>query len=547
MKQDPFKTTFAENIFRHRYAQGPNDHWPGLSRRLVTDVCGKGNGWSYAMMAPDELDQLAKYIMEMKFIPGGRYLYYAGRPAHFWNNCFLFRVMADSREAWSELMAHITAALMCGGGVGADYSIVRPEGRILKRTGGIASGPLSLMKMVNEAGRYIMQGGTRRSAIYGSLNWQHEDILSFLYVKNWSDQLKQLKAENFNFPCPLDMTNISINWDTEFLTQAQEGHVDDLWKLSVRQMCETGEPGHSYNFFENENETLRNACGEITSEDDSDVCNLGHVNFARIDGLQELKDVTYLASKFLACGTVRSDLPFDKVYEIRDKNRRLGVGQMGVHEWLLKRGYAYEMNPELEQWCSAWEEYSQKGANDLCDRFYMNRPVKYRAIAPTGTTGILASTTTGIQPLYAVAYKRRYITNGDQWKYELVIDATAENMINELGLDPDSIETGYSLAPTPEKLVKFQSDMQRYVDHAISCTINLPKWGSEFNNEDTVKPFGQMLLNYCDGLRGITAYPDGARGGQPLTPVQYDEAKKSRGVVFDESEEKACIGGVCGV
>lgn len=94
-------------------------------------------------------------------------------------------------------------------------------------------------------------------------------------------------------------------------------------------MCQTGEPGHSYNFWENENDTLRNACTEFTSEDDSDVCNLGSINFGNISSITELKDVANLASKFLVCGSIRGDLPYEKVRLVREQNRKIGLGLMG--------------------------------------------------------------------------------------------------------------------------------------------------------------------------------------------------------------------------
>lgn len=267
---------------------------------------------------------------------------------------------------------------------------------------------------------------------------------------------------------------------------------------------------------------------------------------ANIESLEEFKDVVLLSSKFLVCGTIRGDLPYEKVYEIRTKNRRIGLGLMGIHEWLMSKGYNYEVVPELKEWLEVYREYSERGANDHCDRFYLNRPIKYRAVAPTGTIGILASTTTGIEPLFALAYKRRYLYGGSRWKYEFVIDATGERMIQEYGLNPDKIETAYSLSTDWDRRIKFQYEVQKYIDHAISSTINLPEWGSDGNNEDKVKEFSKCLLRYCSGLRGITCYPNGSRGGQPLTEVPYEEAKGKRGLVYDETEEK-CAGGVCGI
>lgn len=265
-----------------------------------------------------------------------------------------------------------------------------------------------------------------------------------------------------------------------------------------------------------------------------------------IDSIEEFRDIVNVASKFLVCGTIRADLPYQKVYDVREKNRRLGLGLMGMHEWLLKRNYNYEVTPEMHEWLRVYESESESSANAHCERLYLSQPIAYRAIAPTGTIGILAGTTTGIEPLFAVAYKRRYLTGRSQWKFEYVIDGTAETLIREYNLDPEKIESASSMSKNFEQRIKFQADVQDYVDMAISSTINLPSWGSDFNNEDSVKSFASTLAKYAPRLRGFTCYPDGARGGQPITEVPYEEAIKSKGVVFDENEA-SCVGGICGL
>lgn len=549
MIKDPFRTDLGRNVFYGKYAHGPSDSWRNLAIRLVDDVCGSAGGGGHPLLSKTERDTLVDYIDRMLFIPGGRYLYYAGRPLHAWNNCFLLKAEEDTREEWSNLIWRANSCLMLGGGIGIDYSLIRPSGRALSRTGGISSGPLPLMQMVNEIGRNVMQGGSRRSAIYASLNWQHEDIEAFLSVKDWHDKpigttglsYADIKEQDFNFPAPLDMTNISVNYDDEWL----KNPLNNIFLENCRQAMKTGEPGFSFNFGGKQNETLRNACTEVTSEDDSDVCNLGSVNLGNIQSLEEFKSVVNLASKFLVCGTVRADLPYDKVKSVREKNRRLGLGLMGIHEWLLKKGYSYEVVPELKQWLEVYKDESERSANEHCDRLYLSRPVAYRAIAPTGSIGILAGTTTGIEPLFAVAYKRRYLTDGTRWKYEYVVDHTAETLIREHGIKPDTIETAYSLSGDYEKRIKFQADIQDYVDMSISSTINLPPWGSENNNESHISKFAETLAKYAPRLRGFTAYPDGSRGGQPITEVPYSEAIGHKGVVYEEND--SCKGGVCGL
>ena len=563
MEQKRFKTDLAQTVFRNKYAQGPNDTWDALAERLVEDVCGTRWGTERRLLSESDCGELAEHIKAMRFIPGGRYLYYAGRPYKAFNNCYLLRAEEDTREEWSAVTWRAMSCLMTGGGIGIDYSRLRPAGRVLSRTGGTASGPIPLMYAINEIGRNVMQGGSRRSAIYASLNWQHEDIPIFLGAKNWSPEVKELKEKDFNFPASLDMTNISVNYDNSAGKYVETNDGSDriiqykfeldatnpVFKENVRQALMTGEPGFSFNFGDKENETLRNACTEVTSEDDSDVCNLGSINLGNISTLDEFKSVVSLASKFLVCGTLRADLPYEKVYKVREKNRRLGLGLMGIHEWLLQRNQRYEVNKELKEWLSVYRDESERAANEHCDRLFISRPKAYRAIAPTGSIGILASTTTGIEPVYAVAYKRRYLTEGTKWKYQFVVDGTADRLIKEYSVDPEKIESATDLANDPERRIKFQADIQDYVDMSISSTINLPAYGTKGNNADTIGGFTATLARFAPRLRGFTCYPDGSRGGQPITRIDYKEALAHKGVEFTEVDicEITGHGGSCGV
>ena len=470
-------------------------------------------------------------------------------------NCYLLRAESDTREDWAMLSWKAESCLATGGGIGVDYSIYRPKGTPLKRTGGEASGPVSKMRMINEIGREVMQGGSRRSAIYASLNWQHQDIKTFLYAKDWHSMkvpgtdktVWDCKVADFNYPAPLDMTNISANYDDAWLN-LPDRHNNEIFKINCRQAMETGEPGWSFNFGDKQNETLRNACTEVTSEDDSDVCNLGSLNMSRIETAEEFRQIVELATKFLICGTMVAHLPYEKVYDVRAKNRRLGLGLMGMHEWLVQRGDRYEVTPELHKWLAIYRDESDAVAKSFSAHLSISEPVAKRAIAPTGSIGILAGTTTGIEPVFAVAYKRRYLKNGTQWHYQYVVDSAAKDLIERYGVDPHKIESAIDLAKDYERRLKFQADTQDYVDQSISSTINMPSWGSELNNEDKIDDFALTLSKYAPRLRGFTVYPDGARGGQPLVSVDYDEAAKQQGVEYLEHD--VCViggkGGTCG-
>jgi len=552
---DIFRNDIARTTFYNKYALTQADTWEERARVVADDVVGERD--HRRLMSKGDQKELTQFVRQMKFMPGGRYLYYGGRQAHFFNNCFLLKAEEDTREEWGALAQRSTNCLMTGGGIGVDYSILRGEGETIGRTGGVASGPLSLAMMINSIGQNVMQGGARRSAMYGSLNWQHPDAGKWLDIKDWNRipvigtgmTVGDMKRLDFNYHAPLDMTNISLNYDDDFLTAVSSGTLPATYLKNVENALRTGEPGFSFNFGSKRNETLRNACCEVSSEDDSDVCNLGSINMANIDTIKEFRDVICLASKFLVCGTMRADLPYDKVYRVREKNRRLGLGIMGVHEWLLKRGYRYEMNEELRQWMEVYRDESERAADEHCDRLYLNRPKGYRAIAPTGTIGILCCTSTGLEPIYSVAYKRRYLVGTDEWKYQYVIDSTAENLIKELGIDPNKIESAVDLSREPERRIKFQADVQDYVDQAISSTLNIQPWGSEDNNPDKVEDFAWTLVKYAPRLRGFTCYPDGSRGGQPITSVPYSEAVGQTGNVFSESHDVCEItgGGTCGV
>ncbi len=714
-------STFAKTILEQKYCHtkedGTKETWEEVASRVVDNVLA-------VIEISDEVKaKLKRAITERKFIPGGRYLFAAGNDYHQTQNCVMFKA-EDSREGWSDLLYKISMSLMSGAGIGVVYNDIRAEGKIIKRTGGTATGPLALMQMVNECGRGIMNGGNRRAAIWSGLLWSHPDIHKFIVMKNWSEEVRDLKEKDFNFPATMDMTNISVILDDEFFTAFKDEHhsnhslAQSVYWATIKQMLKTSEPGFSIDVGENEGENLRNAplsgntqvlikdqdtssvylgkyipiidivgqeveiwtgvrwaptvfkktkentetikitfsdptsleirsivcdpeheffkgdktkvpadklqrgdkllssnvefwkpsnnawreiwynhlsvigrhnhyypipswekeqlgvnetkyflvrsiekdinqdvyccdvkvpehcfmaegvlvsnCTEVSSRDDSDICNLGSLNLARISSIEEMKELVELGIIFLLAGTIYSDVPTDKINQIRIKNRRLGLGLMGIHEWLISRGKKYDIDSELQAYLEIYKT-STEIAHKYAEKWNLSKPIKTRAIAPTGTIGIIAETTTGIEPIFCVSYKRRYLKH-KSWNYQYVIDPTAKKLIDQ-GINSEHIEDAYSLSSDVERRVAFQAWVQQYVDHSISSTINLPPWGSEFNNESTMITFGSMLLKYLPKLRGLTVYADGSRGGQPLTPIKYSTASKHIGEVFVETEK----------
>ena len=237
-KNGIFRTKFSESIFNIKYRHEGAETWEELSETLIHDVCRK-------VLSKEDKQRLIELHSKMQFIAGGRYLYYSGREVKFFNNCYLLDSLEDSREDWANLSWKAESCLTTGGGIGNHYSIYRPEGSILKRTGGLASGPISKAKMINEIGREVKQGGARRSAIYASLNWQHGDASKWLYAKDWTSMkvkgafdkdgyqltIADLKEKDFNYPAPLDMTNISLNYDNAFLEGIYGMPFEELLKI----------------------------------------------------------------------------------------------------------------------------------------------------------------------------------------------------------------------------------------------------------------------------------------------------------------------------
>lgn len=534
---DVFETPFARTIFKEKYSRDGRERWADTANRVVDNVCGD-------LVGPDIKNALKDLIVQRKFIPGGRYLFAAGRDYHQVNNCFLFRA-DDSREGWANALSQSMTALMSGGGIGFDYSPVREYGAVVKRTGGIATGPLSLAMAVNEAGRQVLNGGNRRSAIWGGLRWNHPDIDRWMSCKNWSEELRAMKAKDPKFPLPMEFTNISNVYDRSFFDAYNAGDekARSVWRKNCRQSFETAEPGFSFN-FKNAMESLRNACTEVTSEDSDDKCNLGTLWMAKFATLEEFREAVKLAVIFLLCGGIYSHVPTDAIRDVGSKNNRIGLGIGGMHEWLMMRHADYEVTPEMHRWLEVYRDESDAAAYTWSAILGVNFPKGRRAIAPNGTIGIVAESTTGIEPLFCAAYMRRYYMP-EGWRFQYVVDGAVKRLLSR-GVPLAVIEANDAYALRFEDRLRFQADVQDYVDMAISSTCNMASWGTEENNESNVDEKADILYKYAHRLRGFTTYPDGCRGGQPLTKVSVKKALDREGTIFLE-EIRECTNGVCGL
>lgn len=573
-----FDTAFAEDIYSQRYLHPEDKNWSGTTKRVITAPMGAlyaaPNAQSNIGLIADTADRLMDLMGYRKLIPGGRYLYSTGRDFHQVNNCVLIDT-EDSREGLANALWDAKMALQSGAGIGIWYGRIRAAGARVSRTGGVAGGPIVEMIQNNEVGRSVISGGDRRSAMWAGLPWWHPDIFDFIKVKDWSDEIKRLKAEDWKFPAQMDMTNISvqlddaffyfydtsfkdmplrngIDWGTKHGCDAPDGSSWSQWshkvyKTALAHMLEHGEPGFSIDTGDNADEVLRNACTEITSADNGDVCNLGSLVLPRFDRVSDFEKAVYDATVFLTAGSMYSDVPYDKVAEVREKNRRLGLGLIGVHEFLMRRGVAYGTDSAFEVMEPYMIAYGRalEFANDFQDKLGLSRSVGATAIAPNGTIGIIAESTPSGDPLFSAAEIRNVkiaSAHGDSYTRHVVVDPTAARLVRE-GIDPGQIEDAHTLSLMPERRLAQQAYMQKYVDHAISSTVNLH---APITEASEIRDFGDSLMKYLPELRGITVYPDGARAGQPRTSVDLAWALDNAGHVIEGTED-ICAGGVCGV
>ena len=522
--------SFADAVFKRTYAITPDETWLQAAARVAKAVADD----------PAQETMFTALIRERVFIPGGRYLYSAGRPLMQVSNCFGF-LAEDSREGWADLMRSALMCLSTGGGIGVNYSKVRPKGTPIARMGGSSSGPLALMQMVNEVGRHVMSGGSRRSALWAGLHWKHPDIDAFIALKDWNADVRAMKAKSFDYPAPLDMTNVSVIVDQEYLDGLSSGNVRiaELHQRICAAASRTGEPAFRNDVLitaDDPGAVTGNPCQESVLHD-NDVCNLGSIVLPRILNTSHLEFAVRAAVQFLYNGSLRSYYPTEKIAATATRNRRIGLGIMGLHEFMLTRGGKYEWSSELGKFLGVWKNVAEDESRKYAARKGGAVPVTTRAIAPTGTISIMAGTTSGIEPIYCVAYKRRYQQNGNHL-FQYVVDPTAKRLLDR-GFAAKDIEDAFSLSHDVPRRLTVQANVQRYTDQAISSTVNLP---ADFASSS----FASTVADFLPRLKGVAFYPDGGRPNQPIVPVAIEEALGQEGVVYEENLER-CLNGVCGL
>jgi len=551
----------AETIFNERYPIHPEETWGEASRRLARHVASpEENGDK-----PRVEERFYEEIVTNRFMPGGRIWYGSGRPRAQLLNCFVVPT-SDSREGWGKTIHDVIVVSGMGGGVGINCSPVRPRGSRISGTGGIATGAVSLMQMVNAVGDVLVGGGGRRLALMLDLNITHPDMPEFLDKK-----LDRKELTNANISVIIDKRlstetlikkvrkgeNFDLTWGGNISGKV---NAKEIWEKIVANAWSSGEPGvlngdlanRESNIFYYRPLISTNPCGEIWLEEYGS-CDLGALvlprfvnEFGQLDW-DQMRITIAAAVRFLDNVLSVNEYPLPEIRENNQHVRRIGLGIMGLHTMLIKMGRRYsESVGYIDELMGFIKEEAYKASIDLAiekgqfgayDERFLESGFSRRAlssqirsrirksgirnaailtIAPTGTTGMVSNVSTGIEPLFSPAYWRRFYRPTDDGSRQLDKELVIDPLWDEVE-DVSILEGAYDISP--EAHFEVQRVCQKHIDNAVSKTINLPE-------NYPVESLSDLWLEYLPDLKGSTFYRAGSRGQEPLEAIPLEEAKK---------------------
>lgn len=512
--------------------------------------------------AAESEQQFLSVMTRLEFLPNSPTLMNAGTAVGQLAACFTLPV-DDAMESIFGTLRNMALIHQSGGGTGFSFSRLRPRGDVVRSTQGVASGPVSFMSIYDAATEVIRQGGRRRGANMGILRVDHPDIMEFINAKR-----DGLSFRNFNLSVALTnafMKELSRNGTVPLMnprTHQVQGHVKarEIFRFLVASAWEVGDPGAIFiDTINRRNPTPQlgeiestNPCGEVPLLP-YESCNLGSINVAKtvINGSidwSRLEQVVGIAVHFLDNVIEANTYPLPEIETMTKINRKVGLGIMGFADMLIQLGVPYHSDEARKIATKVMRFVTEKAHQASAalgrDRgsfphflksiwpkrgFTCLRNATLTTIAPTGTISLIAGTSSGIEPLFALSF-RRYIMEGTEllevhpiferilrqrrlYSQDLMAEVAKEGSIRTIKTVPRDVRGLFvtSMDIAPKDHVAMQACFQRHVDNAVSKTVNLPQTATV----EHVKRI--FLLAHRLRCKGITVYRFGSKAEQPVS------------------------------
>ena len=575
-------TKSARTVLEKRYlkktdgvpVEAPED----MLRRVAHNVASVEALYDRGPLEAQETESTFFEAMDsLDFLPNSPTLMNAGRELQQLSACFVLPI-EDSMLSIFDSVKYAALIHQSGGGTGFSFSRLRPKNDVVRSTGGIASGPVSFLKVFNSATEAVKQGGTRRGANMGILRVDHPDIMEFITCKQ-----DNTEVTNFNLSVAITdafMQALDQNADYDLVnprTGLPVGKMNArvVFSKIVEMAWKNGEPGVIFlDRINSDNPTPEvgsiestNPCGEQPLLP-YEACCLGSINLAHmVKGedaraavdYDKLRKTIRLGVRFLDNIIDANRYPLEQIEQMSKANRKIGLGVMGWHDMLVLLGVAYDSEEAIalaEQVMAFISQEAARASEELASErgafpnfedsiFKGTRPRRnatLTTIAPTGTLSIIAGCSSGVEPLFALAYVRHVLDNQELVEVHPLFEqvARAEGSWTDEMVKQIAHTGSAAVAPgIPEKYrrlfrtaleidpiwhVRMQAAFQRFTDNAVSKTINLP---NEATAEDVEKVY---LLAYKLGCKGLTVYRDRSREMQVLTtgsPAAKGSAKSA--------------------